>query len=163
MKDRYDDLIKSAANLYLPTTDWRLYKAQLWQESRLNPDAVSPAGAAGVAQFMAPTWKEWSAKAGFPEADRFHPEPSIFTGAMYMQHLIKSWSRGRPEMDRHCLAMASYNAGLGSILKAQKAAGDPAGYAEIISGLESVTKHHSKETIQYVQKILGFYVVQITG
>jgi len=52
MNKKYDALIKTAQKKYLPGTDWRLLKAQLTQESDLNPRAVSPAGAQGIAQFM---------------------------------------------------------------------------------------------------------------
>src|SRR5690606_20537269 len=58
--NEYNELIRLAAQKYLPGYDWRLYKAQLWQESKLNPYATSPAGAKGIAQFMPATWAEWS-------------------------------------------------------------------------------------------------------
>jgi len=157
LKTEYDHIIKKAVETHLPGYDWRLLKSQLYQESKLNPKAVSPAGAGGIAQFMAPTWKEWAPKAGYPEADRFDPEASIMVGAAYMAHLIKQWKAPRPDIDRHCLAMASFNSGLGNVLAAQKKAGNPNLYAEIIKELPSVTgPKHSNETMTYVKKILGY-------
>lgn len=162
MDNHYDGLIKQAVEIHLPGYDWRLYKAQLWQESRLKPDAVSPVGAGGIAQIMPATWEEWSPRAGYPNADRFNPEASIMTGAAYMAYLLNEWNWPRPEVDRNCLALASYNSGLGDILKAQKASGDKSLYAEIIRELPAVEPEHAPETIGYVEKILGYCNTLIT-
>ena len=56
--NKYDFQIYKAARTYLPNTDWRLYKAQLIQESALKPNATSHAGAKGLAQFMPGTWQD---------------------------------------------------------------------------------------------------------
>lgn len=161
MTDKYDHWIQKAVETHLPGYDWRLYKAQLWQESKLDPDAKSPAGAVGVAQFMEQTWLEWSPKSGYAGYERTDPEASIFTGAAYMYYLINAWYWPRPEIDRYCLAMASYNAGKGNIIEAQSRQGNPSLYHEIIKGLDLVTGQHSEETIGYVRNILGFYYQQI--
>ena len=58
MITKYDALIKAAQSTYLNGVDWRLFKAQLAQESALNPIAVSYVGAQGIAQFMPRTWQE---------------------------------------------------------------------------------------------------------
>lgn len=163
VKTEYDTLIKAAVAKHLPGYDWRLLKAQYYQESRLDPMAVSPAGAVGIAQFMPATWGEWSVKAGYANSDRTDAEASIMTGAAYMAHLISSWHSPRPDIDRNCLAMASYNAGFGNLLKAQKAAGNPNLYADIIKSLPKVTGDHSKETITYVRRTLGYCNDLITG
>lgn len=163
MITKYDTLIQKAVDAHLPGYDWRKLKAQYYQESRLNPKAVSPAGAGGIAQFMLATWKEKAPKAGYPDADRFDPEASIMVGAYYMAELIEQWRWKRPEVDRHCLAMASYNAGLGNILKAQKLADNATLYAHIIAKLPEVTGDHSKETKTYVKRILNYCNDLITG
>jgi soluble lytic murein transglycosylase-like protein len=56
-EDRYDSLFQFYA--YQRGLDWLYLKAQAKQESAFNPDAVSPAGAVGLFQFMPNTWKEW--------------------------------------------------------------------------------------------------------
>lgn len=160
----FDGHIVKAVEIWLPGYDWRLYKAQLWQESKLKPLAVSPAGAVGVAQFMPMTWAAWSRKSGYANSEPTDPEASIYTGACYMAYLIGEWSWPRPEIDRHCLAMASYNAGLGNILKAQKLSGNRSLYSEIITHLPAVTgDDNAPETIGYVRKILGYWAKQVTG
>lgn len=160
MKTHYDQLIRNAAAEYLHEGfDWRIIKAQFWQESRFQPDAVSPAGAQGVAQIMPGTWGQWK----LPHYDDpFNAEQSIMTGCRYMGYLINQWSWPRPEMDRVCLALASYNSGLGHMLNAQKLADNSNLYAPVIHKLPDVTGTHSAETIDYVKKILGFYVQELT-
>ena len=157
MTTEYDILIQEATEQYLPDGyDWRMFKAQLWQESKLDPNAESPVGAVGIGQFMPGTWREWSKKTGFEGFERTHPKASIYTAANYMNYLIEEWSWPRPLADRYCLAMASYNAGLGNILQAQKRMNNPSLYFEIIRGLEEVTGHNSFETIGYVSNILSY-------
>jgi membrane-bound lytic murein transglycosylase F len=161
MNTRFDSLIKSAVEKHLPGYDWRLYKAQLWEESKLNPRAVSPAGAGGLAQFMPDTWIQWGPRAGFNEEDRFDPEASIFTGACYMAWLRDEWSWARPEVDRHCLMLASYNSGLGDILEAQKVSGMKSLYGDIIEKLPEVEPDHAAEPIRYVKRIMAYWIDHI--
>lgn len=161
MIDTYDSLIREGADLI--GCDWRLFKAQLWQESRLKPEALSPVGAEGIGQIMPPTWEKWSKRAGYPFSDVTDPEANIMTAAHYMRERVKKWSWPRPEMDRHCLALASYNAGFGNLIKAQKAVGGASLYSEIITGLPQITNLNSLETINYVRKILYYYNALITG
>ena len=161
----YDDLIRQAVSTHLPAEyDWRLFKAQLYQESRFKPDAISPAGAVGIAQIMPKTWPKWSAKAGFKGYEMTDPEASIFTGACYLAWLIDEWSWPRPAIDRYCLAMASYNAGLGNILKAQKQSGDKLLYRDIMPHLHKVTgAKNAAETIGYSKNILNFWTAYVRG
>ena len=161
MIQTYDDIIKRGAKLI--GCDWRLFKAQLWQESRLKPDALSPVGAQGIGQIMPPTWAVWSVRAGYEGADVTDPEANIMTAAYYMRERVKKWSSPRPEIDRHCLALASYNAGFGNLIKAQKKSGGKLLYKQIIKSLPKITELHSLETINYVRKILYYYNAMITG
>lgn len=151
---QYDRYFKDAV-IFLPVgTDWRLLKAQCYQESRLNPLAVSPVGAYGLCQFMPNTAKDMERR--YPELSNFWlPETSIIGAARYMSQMARFWSSPRSQMDRYLLALASYNAGAGHLHKAQKVCGMPTPYAAIIRCLPKVTGHHSKETIGYVKNILG--------
>lgn len=154
--DTYDKDFQNA-KIHLPVgTDWRWLKAQCYQESRLKRFAVSPVGAQGLCQFMPGTWREMSKK--YPEIqDPWLPVHSIRAAALYMRQLNKGWSSPRPQSDRYHLALASYNAGFGNILKAQKKCNNARLYQPIIDCLPLITGHHSKETIGYVKHIKRFY------
>lgn len=154
----YDDLIKAAVDRYQPCDDWRLFKAQLFCESALVPDAVSPAGARGIAQFMPGTWAEYAPLIGFSDANPFDVKPAIFVGAYYMARLSAQWRSPRPVADRYSLAAASYNAGLGHLVKAQVEAGGVLDYQSIVAQLHTQTGHNSKETIGYVRRIWKTWV-----
>jgi soluble lytic murein transglycosylase-like protein len=165
MINDYDPIIKSAAATHLPGTDWRLVKAQLFQESRLNTNAVSPVGAQGIAQFMPGTWADMTKQMRMPaDASPFDPDFAIPAMCHYMAKLYKEWSAPRPAADRYALTLASYNAGMGNILKAQKLAQKMYGineanaYYRIISALHLVTGYgHSRETREYVAKIYNYF------
>lgn len=150
--DRYDAQFKRAA-IHLPVgTDWRLLKAQCYQESRLKPTAVSPVGAMGLCQFMPGTWADM--KRRYPDLDNpWLAIQSIRAAAIYMRDLNNYWSSPRPWSDRYKLALASYNAGAGNLTKAQKLCDMNVLHAEIEKCLPAVTGHHSKETIGYVYNI----------
>ena len=156
----YDKHFKNAV-VYMPIgTDWRMLKAQCYQESRLQPFAVSPVGAYGLCQFMPNTAAEMKRK--HPELENFWlPEISIYAAARYMNQMNKFWSSPRPFDERYKLALASYNAGAGNIHKAQKRCGMPTPYKPIIKCLSLVTGHHSKETIDYVRLITERWYVAI--
>lgn len=161
--DRYDQEIREAAQRYLPGVDWRLLKAQYYAESRLDPTAVSPVGAAGVAQFMPATWREVQRELDLVGVNRYMAEPAIQAGAYYMAKMRGIWSSPRPEADRHSLAMASYNAGAGNLIKAQRRCGGPNAYREIIECLPAVTGHYSRETITYVERIWRYWTRMLLG
>lgn len=164
MPPLYDELIQQAAETFLPGVDWRLLKAQYLAESKLDPNAVSPAGAQGIAQFMPGTWADVSKALGYPaDITPFDPKAAIPAGAYYMADMLDGWTAPRPEMDRYCLALASYNAGTGHLYKAQKVAGGANDYASIIRALPQVTGHHAAETTTYVKRILHYWTGMVTG
>lgn len=162
---KYDILFKEAVAKHSPLYDWRLFKAQLVQESRLDPFAKSPVGALGLAQFMPATWAETSKALGYTFGVLATSViPSIDCGAYYQAKMVRGWKAPRPTIDRYCLALASYNAGFGNILKAQKKADGANDYKTIIASLHLVTgAANSHETITYIKRILAIYSRLITG
>lgn len=161
--DRYDDAIRSAAERWLPGWDWRLYKAQLYQESMLDPDARSPVGASGIAQFMPATWREVAPAIGAGNRARTEPRPAIKAGAYYDAKLQRIWTAPRPKADRISLVLASYNAGAGNVLDAQRACGGPNQYACVIRCLPEITGEHAQETRTYVKRTWRWWRAMVIG
>jgi soluble lytic murein transglycosylase-like protein len=151
---RYDPAIRSAVAKYWPDhPDWLAWRAQLYQESRLNPGAVSPVGAGGLAQFMPGTWRQVVREMRLPAGVSPHADIAIEAGAYYMGQLRRKWSAPRPSDERQFLAQASYNAGLGNILGAQVVCRDALLWRDIAPCLSQVTGRHAAETIGYVTAI----------
>jgi len=155
----YDSYFKKYSSRYLAEYDWRWLKAQGIQESRLDAEAVSKAGAVGVMQIMPRTWEDETKRLGIT-ASRTNPKVNILVGASYMKRMVRFWKAPRTQMQRLELAQASYNAGAGNILAAQVLAGGDSEWRQVQSYLEDVTgKANSYETIRYVQKIRAHYEV----
>lgn len=148
----YDASIKKWASFYTPEVPWYWNKAQLIQESRLDPNAKSHVGAMGLGQFMPKTWEQMQRELNIT-ANAYAPTYNIQASAYYMRQLRNNFKKPRPEYDKHSLALASYNAGLGNILKAQQKGGNSLLYKPMIEALPKVTGHHSKETRDYVNRI----------
>ncbi len=110
----YDNLVKKYATKY--DFDWRLIIAQMYQESRFNPQAKSWAGAQGLMQVMPRTAKEMGI------SNLKNPEAGIKAGIQYLD-----WARNRfePELnvkDRMWFTLAAYNAGQGHVKDARRLA-----------------------------------------
>lgn len=127
------------------------WAAQLYQESLCDPWAVSPAGAAGLAQFMPATWREQAALMGLTATP--HDDVAIEAGAAYQARMMAVWHAPRPEHERWRLGLASYNAGAGNIIRAQAACNGARDWRNIETCLPEITGHHSNETRTYVRRI----------
>ena len=151
---------KAAKRFFAGAVRWQWFKAQAMAESTLNPNAVSPVGAQGLMQLMPGTSREVAQRLGLPDRPR-DPRVAILLGVAYDRQLWGMWSAPRPELERLRLMMASYNAGPGHILAAQRrawAAGlKGAAWADMAQHLAMVTGRHSAETINYVDRIEGFF------
>jgi soluble lytic murein transglycosylase-like protein len=103
---------------------------------------------------MPGTWGGLSRRLDFlPAASPHDAKLAIEAGAVYDADLRRQWSRNRPPMEAHRLALASYNAGTGHILKAQRACGGAARWSEISPCLPQITGEHARETQGYVSRI----------
>lgn len=150
----YDTSIRKWASFYTPEYPWYWNKAQLIAESDLNPNATSPVGAMGLGQFMPGTWRQMQRELGFTSDSSAYTAPlNIQAHAYYMRQLRSQFRKPRPAYDKHSLALASYNAGLGNILKAQQKGGNSLLYKPMIEALPLVTGRHSVETTNYVSRI----------
>jgi cell wall-associated NlpC family hydrolase len=100
--------------------------AQIDQESGWNPNAVSPAGAEGIAQFLPGTWASWGQdNAGDGNVTPFNVPDAIMAMGRFDCALAEAVTpiaaaSGQPVLT---LALDAYNAGLGAV---QAADGVPA-------------------------------------
>jgi membrane-bound lytic murein transglycosylase F len=149
--------------------DWRLLAAQVAQESRFDPRARSFAGARGLLQLMPRTAREMGVR------NPTNPAQNVAGGVRYLAQLSRLWSDIPDESERLKFVLASYNAGRGHVLDAQRlaaAAGDdPLKWEDVAYWLlqkskpsvyrkNSLVRHgyvRGLEPVQYVSRILERY------
>jgi membrane-bound lytic murein transglycosylase F len=145
----FDEHFQKYSKRYFgPHFDWRWFKSQGVVESRLNPDAISPAGAVGIMQILPSTYEE--IRRDNPHfQDITDPRWNIAAGIYYDRGLYRKWRKPLPSGERLLLAFASYNAGYGRVLKALRRAPEP------IGRWRHVEPHLPGETRSYVEQIKG--------
>jgi len=105
---KYEDaIIKYAKQNNL---DPYLIMGLIHQESTFNPSARSPVGAVGLMQLMPPTAKELARRL-HSSANIDNPEVNIRLGTFYFRQLVDMFG-GVVQ-----LAVASYNAGMGNVMR----------------------------------------------
>lgn len=110
----YDDIVKEYATKY--GFDWKLITAQMYQESRFDPNAKSWVGALGLLQVMPRTGKEF----GFTNLK--DPQTGLHAGVKYLQWVQNRFDEELPVKDRMWFTLASYNAGVGHVRDARRLA-----------------------------------------
>lgn len=111
----YQAVIVEAARR-CPAVPARVLAAQIATESSWQTDAVSPAGAEGIAQFMPATWKQFGIDAnGDGERDVWDPVDAIHSAAELncVNRRLVSEVPGTPLHN----ILAAYNAGHGAVRK----------------------------------------------
>jgi soluble lytic murein transglycosylase-like protein len=155
--DRFDKTFKKYSKRFFgPDYDWRLFKAQAMAESNLDPNARSHVGARGVMQLMPSTFGEIQSKN--PDMQNIDDaEFNIAAGISYDRTLWRLWERDTVETDRHEFMFASYNAGRGTIRKAQTTALADSLNHRLWPSIElvapKVTRWRYRETLGYVRRI----------
>jgi len=136
--------------------DWLLIAAQGYQESQLNQDARSKAGAIGVMQVMPATGKDL--KVG----DITKTEPNIHAGVKYMRWMIDEYYGNEPmnRLDKVLFAFASYNAGAGRISQLRREAAkrglNPNVWFHNVEYLAA--EKIGAETVTYVGNIYKYFI-----
>lgn len=134
---------------------WHWFAAQCKAESNFNPNAVSVVGAAGLMQFMKPTWSEMQSAIGVQ--DRLDPEQSIKAGIYYDRWIFNrllgytasfvSW----PTWNQLYCVFAAYNWGIGNVRRVIKAMGSEFR----LSWIEAEIK--PQETRDYCDRIFRYH------
>jgi membrane-bound lytic murein transglycosylase MltF len=156
---RYDDSFRKYTKRYFgPGFDWRVFKAQGMAESNLSETAKSWVGARGIMQLMPSTFQEIQSKN--PEMTAINDaEWNIAAGIYYNRQLWNRWTE-QSGIDSHQRFMfGSYNAGRGTLLRAQDVARskalDPQAWLNIQTVAPEVPRWRHTETLGYVRKIEG--------
>jgi len=146
--------------------DWRLLAAIAYQESHLNPDAVSPTGVKGLMMLTEATAET------FDVADRIDPQQSITGAVRFLRFLEKRIPEEISMPDRLSFILASYNVGLGHIFDARLMTsvlgGDADSWTDVRQRLPLLAEErfYSKlkygqargdEPVTYVDNILNYY------
>ena len=155
--DQYDQTFRKYSKRYFGVGyDWRIFKAQAMAESEMNPNARSWVGARGLMQLMPSTYKDIQTRAtGLGSID--DPEWNIAAGIMHDRSLWRRWERDSIATDRREFMFASYNAGEGTIMNAQRACVarslDRRAWSSVEAVAPEVPRWRYRETLGYVRKI----------
>lgn len=131
------------------TVEPALAHAIIRQESRFQPDAVSPAGATGLMQLMPQTAALVEKRYKFKKKRLTDPHHNIALGTYHLKDLMKKYTNSL------ILTAAAYNAGAAAVDEWIKQFGDPrAPGVNIIDWIELIPY---AETRNYVQRVLENY------
>lgn len=125
-----DEAVEKASRKY--GIDKDLIMAVIKQESDFNPNATSSSGAQGLMQLMPETAKELGV------TNPYDIEQNIDGGTKYLKSMLELCGNSKQ------LALAAYNAGLGSLKKNN------------VDSVEDISKL-SNETKNYVNKVMKYY------
>lgn len=159
---RYQNLFQEHAKKN--NMDWLLLAAIAYQESKWEPNAVSPTGVRGIMMLTRDT------AAYMNVADRVNPSQSIRGGAGYYRQMSERLPEDIREPDRTWMALASYNMGPGYIDRARKntaAAGDdPTKWLDVSRHLREMANDARRkgrtvppagQALVYVQEVRRYY------
>jgi peptidoglycan lytic transglycosylase F len=166
---KYQAIIQEASRNH--GFDWRFISAVIYQESHLDPRAVSHTGVRGIMQLTQSTAKEMGVR------NRLDPAQSIRGGVKYLKKLYARHEDIKG-FDRMLLTLASYNVGYGHVRDAQKIAREKGLNPHRWSSLEKTLpmlrypKYYKNsdygycrgtEPVRYVKRILTYYDILKRG
>jgi len=155
--DRYDAYFKKYTKRYFGIGfDWKLFKAQGMAESGLSPTAKSWVGARGIMQLMPSTYQAIASHR--PEMTAIDdPQWNIAAGIMHDRDMWTLWRDSVPDDDRWRFMFGGYNAGEGTIFRAQGVARasklNERTWPNIESVAPTVPRWRYRETLGYVHTI----------
>ena len=136
--------------------DWVLMSAQGYQESKLDQNVKSRAGAIGIMQLLPATGAQMNV------GDIRQAEANIDAGIKYLRLMIDSYYAREPmtDMDRVLFTFASYNAGPGRVAQLRQEAKRRGLNPNVWFGnVEYVAADKvGPETVTYVSNIYKYYI-----
>ena len=136
--------------------DWLMLAAQAYQESRLNNNIKSRAGAVGIMQVLPST----ALSVG---VENFRPVAgNIEAGARYMRQLVDTYfaDEDMDPMNRWIFALAAYNAGGTRIARLRRqAAADGLDPNQWFDNVErEAAREVGSEPVNYVRNVMKYYL-----
>ena len=138
-----DSIVKAAKNNNL---DPYLIMGLIHQESYYNPTARSAAGAVGLMQLMPPTTRELAHRL-HTSSNAENPDVNIRLGTFYFRTLVDMLN------GQTLLAIASYNAGIGNVMRWRRAAP----HKPLDEFLESMPFQETRNYVKRVQMLRASY------
>jgi membrane-bound lytic murein transglycosylase MltF len=136
--------------------DYLLMMAQGYQESGLNQEAKSRAGAIGIMQLMPTTGAQM--KVG----DIHKEDANIHAGVKYIRFMVDQYFANEPmdDLDKVLFAFAAYNCGPSRVRQLRKAAADQGLDPNVwTDNVEMVAAARiGLETVTYVSNIYKYYI-----
>jgi membrane-bound lytic murein transglycosylase MltF len=158
-RKRFEEAIlffKKYADVY--DFDWLMLAALAYQESAIDQNKRSPAGAVGVMQILPTTAKDKNINIA-----KIHEiEHNIHAGTKYLRFMMDRYfdNPGIDKLNRMLLTFASYNAGPAKISKLRKEAKamnlNPNVWFKNVEVVAA--KRIGRETVQYVANIFKYYI-----
>lgn len=158
---RYDDYFRKYSKRYFgPGFAWRVFKAQAMAESGLDSTATSAVGARGIMQIMPSTFAILSARWGGVQSPE-DAQTNIAAGIEHDAYLWHLFDRIEPHPEHYRFMVGAYNAGEGTIQRAQRVAhaahADERSWLGVASVAEQVPHWRYRETLGYVNRIATYY------
>ena len=117
-----NELIRAAREIWGLNAPIADFSGQLHQESGWNPDARSPAGAQGMAQFM-PATAKWVSQL-YPELRENRPFNPSWAIRALIQYDLQLWNNlsAKDDCQRMAFTLSAYNGGQGWVNRDKKLA-----------------------------------------
>ncbi len=150
---QYLDSIQANAKQY--KLDWHLLTAIGYQESHLQPDAISPTGVTGLMMLTQATAAEMGV------VDRTDPTQSIQGGAKYFGQLLQQYPKAS-KSDRVWFALVAYNMGPNALdqvrTKIRKKGLNPNSWADVYQLMsdQAIKNASYRQAVHYVTRIRAY-------
>jgi membrane-bound lytic murein transglycosylase MltF len=152
--ERTVELFKKYGERY--DIDHLVLMAQGYQESELNQNARSPAGAIGIMQVMPATGRDMAV------GDITQIEPNIHAGVKFLRAMMDEYYAGEPmdRLNKGLFTFAAYNAGPGRVAQLRRLTArrglDPNVWFNNVELMAA--EKIGRETVSYVSNIYKYYV-----